>query len=109
MLYEKSRMNCGCPYKLAVMPEIINEIEQLVLTNKWSPDAAVGRLKSLGKMDKQSISTKTIYNYIHIGLSKVKPIDLHLKVRRKRSHKPPVIREDTRENSIDNRPEAVNN
>ena len=31
-----------------------------------------------------------------------------MKVRRKRSHKPPVIREDTRENSIDNRPEEVN-
>ncbi len=109
MLYERSRMNCGCPYKLAVMPELVNEIEQLILANKWSPDAAVGRLKILGEMDEQSISTKTIYNYIHIGLSKVKPIDLHLKVRRKRSHKPPVIREDTRENSIDNRPEAVNN
>ena len=28
MLYEKSRMNCGCPYKLVTMPDLINEIEQ---------------------------------------------------------------------------------
>jgi IS30 family transposase len=109
ILYKKARANCGGSYKLAVVPELVNEIEQLILTNKWSPDAAVGRLKSLGKMDEHSISTKTIYNYIHIGLSKVKPIDLHLKVRRKRPHKPPVIREDSRENSIDSRPEEVNN
>lgn len=109
LLYQKARTNCGCSYKLAVVPVLINEIEQLILAKKWSPDAAVGRLKSLGKMDEHSISTKTIYNYIHIGLSKVKPIDLHLKVRRKRPHKPPMIREDTRENSIDNRPEEVNN
>mgnify|MGYP001118780388 CR=1 FL=1 len=108
MMYMQSRMNCGCPYKLATMPILINAIEELILTKKWSPDAAVGRLRSLGVMDKHSISTKTIYNYIHIGLIKVKPIDLHLKVRRKRPHNPPVIREDTRENSIDNRPEAVN-
>lgn len=105
ILYEKARKNCGCTYKLAAMPDVVRNIEELILTKKWSPDAAVGYLNRLGKC---SITTKTIYTYIHIGLSKVKPIDLHLKVRRKRAHKPPVIREDTRENSIANRPTEIN-
>ena len=34
----------------------------------------------------QMLYEKSRMNYIHIGLSKVKPIDLHLKVRRKRRH-----------------------
>ena len=108
ILYKKARKNCGRTYKIAAIPELICNIEDLILTKKWSPDAAVGYLKRIGEMVKQSITTKTIYTYIHIGLSKVKPIDLHLKVRRKCSHKPPVIRDDTRENSIDNRPAEVN-
>lgn len=108
ILYLKARSNCGCPYKLTWLPELVNEIEELVLANKWSPDAVVGRLKRLGRMDEQSISAKTIYSYIHLGLSKVKPIDLHLKVRRKSSHVKPVICEGHRNQSIDDRPESAN-
>lgn len=109
ILYRKARENCGCPYKLAAIPDLIAQIENLILTRKWSPDAAVGHLRRQGTIGTPDITTKTIYNYIHMGLSKVKPIDLHLKVRRKIPHvHRPVIR-DTRENSIDKRPETVNN
>jgi len=107
-LYEKARKNCGCPYKITKVYDLIQEIESLILNRKWSPDAAVGYLARTRRMKDKSITTKTIYNYIHIGLSQVKPIDLHLKVRRKRPHRPPVIREDSRENSIDHRPDYVN-
>jgi len=104
--YVKARMNCGRTYKLAEITPLLQIIEELILTNKWSPDAAVGYLRRQGMMQRQSVTTRTLYTYIRMGLSRVKPLDLHLQVRRRR--RPAPIRESTRENSIDLRDPSIN-
>lgn len=106
--YVKARKNCGRTYKLADITPLLQTIEDLILTNKWSPDAAVGYLRRQGKMQHQSVTTRTLYTYIRMGLSRVKPLDLHLQVRRRRRRRPPPIRESTRENSIDQREASIN-
>lgn len=52
-------------------------------SKKWSVDACVGYavLNQLFKTS-QMVCTKTIYNYIDLGLLKIRHINLHMKLRR---------------------------
>lgn len=106
--YEKRRKNSGAKIKLAKCFHAIKYIEEKILNEKWSPDAAVGRYK-LENKDKDCVSTKTIYNYIDLGLIKVKSIDLLLKVKLKR--KKQVVRKNKRilGQSIEKRTSSINN
>ncbi|GMQ58116.1 hypothetical protein AN1V17_25110 [Vallitalea sediminicola] len=83
MQYEIKRRNSGAKLKLISCSDSIRYIEDKILHDKWSPDAAIGRFKHENR-DLPCVSTKTIYNYIDRGLIKIKPIDLLLKVRLKR-------------------------
>jgi IS30 family transposase len=62
--------------------ETIRRIEDDVLIRKWSPDASVGRLERLSGR-RAGITARTFYNYVGLGLVRVKPIDLAQKTRRK--------------------------
>ena len=53
-----------------------------MLQNKFSPDSVFGRGK-LQSMFSVILCTKTIYNYIDLGLIPIKNIDLPLRVRRR--------------------------
>ena len=81
--YEHNRENSGKPSKFNAAQDFIQYVENAILKDKHSPDAICGRAKRMNLFD-VSVCTKTIYNYIAMGLLKVKNIDLRQKVRRRK-------------------------
>ena len=79
--YEANRRNTGRRYELLQCSEFISHVEKMMIDEHWSVDAAVGRAAATGQFDKM-LCTKTIYNYIDLGLLKVKNTDLPCKLRR---------------------------
>lgn len=61
--------------------EFIQFAETKILEDGWSPDAVCGDAKRHGLFEGALISTKTLYNYIDMGLIGIKNIDLPMKVR----------------------------
>lgn len=104
--YERARMNGGRKSKLTACAKMLQFVEEKVLgAQKWSPDAAIGYAKAQGCYG-EGFSTKTFYNWTDDGLTKVKNLDLLLKVKRKpKNHR----RERKRKlgKSIDERPPCV--
>lgn len=105
-VYEENRANSKNSFKFAKVYDFIKYAEKEILEKKLSPDAICGRVK-LMKIFKNTVCTKTLYNYIDKGLLKVKNIDLPLRVKRKR--KRDVVKKNRRilGLSIENRPEIV--
>ena len=107
LIYEENRKACRKPYKFACAAPFLQHLEHEVLQNKISPDAVCGRAK-LEKTFPVLLCTKTIYNYIDLGLIPIKSIDLPLRTKRnkKRHH----CRKNRRilGESIENRPQIVN-
>ena len=83
MRYERNRENSGKPSKFNAAQDFIRYVENAILKDKHSPDAICGRAKRMNLFE-VSVCTKTIYNYIAMGLLKVKNIDLRQKVRRRK-------------------------
>ena len=81
-VYEENRKNSRPPMKLMKAYDFIHYAEKQILENKMSPDALCGEAKLSGKF-KETVSTKTLYNYIDKRILKVRNIDLPLKVKRK--------------------------
>ena len=106
-VYEENRKNSRKPYKIAEATEFIGYAENQILNHHQSPDVICGRNKLTNKYT-TAVCTKTLYNYIDKGFLKVKNIDLPLRVKRK------IKTKRTRENrrilgdSIDNRPQNIN-
>lgn len=97
----------GGKYKLFEDPELMRRIENEIIINRYSPDSILGGLKRNGHTFKTMVCTKTVYNYIELGLMKVKNMDLILKPRlrvRKR-----IVRQRKRVlgTSIEQRPQVV--
>ena len=105
--YEENRKHCRKSYKIAEAETFIKGVEREIKKNKLSPDTAVGKLKRENKYTK-TVCTKTIYNYIDLGLISIKNIDLYLKVKLKSKKK--RVRENKRKlgESIETRPENIN-
>ena len=106
-VYEQNRKNCRKPYKIVEAMEFIEYAEEQILTNKMSPDTLCGRAKMTNQFSK-TVCTKTLYNYIDLGLLKVKNIDLPLKV--KLNKKNQRVRKNRRVlgESIEKRAERIN-
>jgi IS30 family transposase len=109
IVYERNRLNCKRKFKLLACSEFIEAVDQYILDKKHSPDAIVGALRRCKQFNAtNSVSTKTIYNYIDLGLMKTKNLDLAFKVKHatkqnaKRQHKKILGR------SIDDRPLEAN-
>jgi IS30 family transposase len=104
--YEANRRNTGRRYELLQCSEFVSHVEKMMIEEGWSVDSAVGRATATGKFDKM-LCTKTIYNYIDLGLMKVKNTDLPLKL--KRHTKRIRVRTNKRKlgDSIENRPSHV--
>ena len=83
MRYERNRENSGKPSKFNAAQDFIRYVENAILKDEHSPDAICGRAKRMNLFE-VSVCTKTIYNYIAMGLLKVKNIDLRQKVRRRK-------------------------
>ena len=80
--YERNRSNCGCKCKIVQCQEFVTFVERLVKEQKWSLDAAAGYAKAHG-LYQNTCSTQTLYNWVDLGLCKIKNIDLLKKTRRK--------------------------
>lgn len=80
--YERNRENCGCKCKIVQCQEFVTFVERLVKEQKWSLDAAAGYAKVHG-LYQNTCSTQTLYNWVDLGLCKIKNIDLLKKTRRK--------------------------
>jgi IS30 family transposase len=105
-VYEKNRHNCGARNKIIKCKKLVEFVESKILSpEKWSPDASIGYAKANG-MFEDTVSTKTFYNWIDDGLTKVKNIDLLLKVRRK-PNSPRRERKKILGKSIDDRPKEI--
>ena len=95
------------PFKLSTAAPFLKYLEKEVLQNKFFPDSICGRAK-LQNMFPVTLCTKTIYNYIDLGLISIKNIDLPLRIRRnpKKHH----CRKNRRilGDSIEQRPQIVN-
>lgn len=106
--YRKRRAVTGAKCRIGDCLPFITFLEEKMLgKEKWSPDAAAGEARLHSRFD-YIPSTKTLYNWIDLGLCHVRNLDLLLKV--KRNRKSPRIRMHKRLKglSIDERPEAVN-
>lgn len=57
----------GTPLKIGIDYELVKYIEQLIIEEKMSPYAAAEKIKQIGTF-KTTLSYKTIYNYIDMGL-----------------------------------------
>jgi transposase, IS30 family len=79
--YEENRKSCGAKFKLDEAIEFIQFAETKILKDQWSPDAVCGYAKRHSLFEKTFVCTKTLYNYIDLGLIGIKNIDLPMKVR----------------------------
>ena len=86
IIYERNRKNSVKPSKFNAARDFIRYVEDRILKDKHAPDAICGCAKRTHLFAVQ-VCTKTIYNYIAMGLLKVKNIDLRQKVRRKHKGK----------------------
>lgn len=108
LMYERHRKACGAKFKLDKTIEFIQFAEAKILGEDWSPDAVCGYAKRNGLYEGTMVCTKTLYNYIDLGLIGVKNIDLPMKVRlntkKRRSHQNKRVLG----LSIEERPEEIN-
>lgn len=108
--YEKNRTSCHRTGKFRKCAKFISCVEDNFSSplKKWSLDASAGRLKTEKIFTKKnSVCTKTLYNWIHKGLMKMKVSDLPESTRRKK--RVPKNRKGKMRlgNSIDSRPAEV--
>jgi IS30 family transposase len=70
--YEKSRLRCVKPRKQEAAKAFIQKAGDLILREKYSPDAAVHRVSETLGLKNPPISTETMYRYIHHRYLRVK-------------------------------------
>lgn len=105
--YEKNRETCCRHYDLLDKSAFIFYVEKHSFEDHWSLDACANRaLKDGSFSNSQTVCTKTLYNYVDLGLLSIKNIDLPEKLRR--SPKTTRVRKNKRVlgRSIENRPPA---
>lgn len=106
--YDRNRLNSKKNFKFLECKEFIDYVTEKVQVDSWSLDSSVGEAIVSGKFDKsQTVCTKTLYNYIDLGLLSIKNTDLPMKLRR--SSKKSRVRKNkkTLGTSIEERPEEV--
>ena len=83
MTYERHRRECGRKSLFLHRSRFINYVSHCFHKRGWSLDACVGYALAEGIFPKdQVVSTKTLYNYVNLGLMDIKNIDLPEKVKR---------------------------
>lgn len=106
--YSERRKKSGAKMRIHTHNTLVEQIEKLMIKNKWSPAAAIGHLSvTTGK--KVEITVKTMYTIIDSNLSIIKNIDLWEKVSRKPKKTAPKTKQRTIGTSIDERSEEANN
>jgi len=109
-VYKKHRLYSCRTFKLLECSEFINYTVDKVKHCSWSPDACVGYAIATGKFQRsETVCTKTLYNYIDLGLLAIKNVDLPIKLRR--NTKTTMIKKHKKKlgKSIAERPIDINN
>lgn len=107
--YQKHRRNSCRSYKRLECSTFIDYVTDKILHNGWSPDTCFGNALTSGEFMRDDIvCTKTLYNYIDLGILKVKNTNLHLKLRR--NTKSSIVKKNKKNlgRSIEERPEDIN-
>ena len=106
-VYKEHRFRCRRPYRRLRTAPFIRYVEEQ-LAKGWSLDACFGRAQLENLFQREDmVCTKTLYNYVDIGLINIKNIDLPDKLRRN-TKKARVRRNKKRfGDSISQRPENV--
>lgn len=108
--YDRNRKSCGAKYKLFKFESFIKYVIAEFFEKKHSLDAICGYAKRTSKFKRsQTVCTKTLYNYVDLGILSVSNIDLPIKLRR--STKTARIKRHKKVlgTSIEERPESINN
>lgn len=107
--YNQKRQKCRKPFLLNEVQPFLAFASQKILHDKWSPDAVVAYCKNAPEWQQEKIPcTKTLYNYIALGLLEARNIDLPLKVIRKAIKKHSHEHKRIYGKSIDQRPDSIN-
>jgi IS30 family transposase len=111
--HEEAAANKGRDLKNGRDHDLVSYIENKILVDKWSPDAIIGSIAAEGLKFATSICTKTLYNYINIGLFlHISNADLWVKKNgEKRDYKKirTVALNNKTGKSISERPEEIDN
>lgn len=105
--YKENRRNSRRQYKRLEVSSFIKYVEEL-FAQGWSLDVCAHRALETGLFRRnQTVCTKTLYNYVDIGLVSIKNMDLPEKL--KRNTKKGKVRKNKRilGDSIELRPESV--
>ncbi|MDY3903565.1 IS30 family transposase [Peptoniphilus sp.] len=86
-VYDINRKNSKKSYKALECSAFLEFVYDKFINEKWSLDACCGYATRHNLFPNKTLCTKTLYNYVELGLLKIKSIDLPLKVRRKTSNK----------------------
>lgn len=106
--YKEQRKNSGAKNQRLIKSKFIKYVETMVLKYHWSLDACVGRALESGKFTREEIvCTKTLYNYVDLGLLNITNSNLPEKLSRKPKHK--HVRENKRKlgRSIEERDSSI--
>lgn len=107
-IYKKNRKNSCRSFKRLECSEFISYAVEKIKNNSLSPDACFGEALRKNTFDRsEMVCTKTLYNYIDLGLLDVKNIDLPCKLRR--NIKPARVRKNKKilGSSINERPSEI--
>lgn len=109
--YLKRRQHCRKKIRcLEVLPFLRYVVACFQSDRKWSLDACVGHAMRSGSFDRHSmVCTKTLYNYVDLGLLPIKNIDLPEKLSRNTKQKKNRENKRILGKSIEERPETVAN
>ena len=108
-VYKKHRLNSCRNFKRLECNDFINYTVDKMKNDEWSPDSCFGKAIIEGRFHRsQMVCTKTLYNYIDLGLLDIKNTDLPMKLRR--NTKPTRVKKNKRilGNSISERPIDIN-
>lgn len=107
--YEKNRQTCSRHYDFLEKADFISFVEKKFIEDGWSLDACFGYALKEGLFTReQMVCTKTLYNYVDLGLIGIK--NIHLPEKLRRSPKKANHRKNKKilGRSIEERPEEVN-
>jgi IS30 family transposase len=109
MTYERNRKNCRRTSKFLTCHAFIQHVEDRIWEKGHSVDSIYGRACLEGTFHPdEMVCTKTLYNYIDIGLMNIKNIDLPQKVKRSTKARRTRKHKKVYGKSISQRPEQAN-
>ena len=107
-VYENNRANACRHYSILDKADFIEYVEVHFHEDNWSLDACYGRALSNGVFTRdQMVCTKTLYNYVALGLIDIKGIDLPEKLKRNTKIHRNKVNKKILGRSIDERPDSV--